>query len=393
MMQYRKDKYGNELSVLGYGCMRFTTSGGKIDIDKTEAEIMRAFELGINYYDTAYIYSGSEAALGEIFARTGIRDKINIATKLPHYMIGSIDDCDRILKEQLTRLRTDHVDYYLMHMLTDIHSWNRIKEFGIIDWLNARKAEGQLGQVGFSYHGNSDMFMQILDDYDWDFAQVQYNYVDEHSQAGRTGVEYSQTKGIPIVIMEPLRGGKLINGLPKDAMKIIADHPSHRSAAEWGLGWLYDQSGVTVVLSGMNSREMVEENCRIASQYTPGSFSESDRQIISEIVRAYYSGMKVGCTGCRYCMPCPKNVDIPGTFAAYNRLAVDGKLGGLKEYFMCTTMRKDYTGPANCVKCGKCEQHCPQKIEIRKELDNARKSLETPVYKIAKKFVPFFAKF
>ena len=308
-------------------------------------------------------------------------------------MIGSLDDCDRIFEEELSRLRTDHVDYYLMHMLTDIHSWERIKDMGIIEWLENRKAAGQIRQVGFSYHGNSDMFMQILDDYDWDFAQVQYNYVDEHSQAGRTGVEYAESKGIPIIIMEPLRGGKLVNGLPRDAQKVIAEHPSRRSAAEWALGWLYDQSGVTVVLSGMNSKEMVEENCRIASKYLPGSYDESDREAVAGIVRSYYSGMKVGCTGCRYCMPCPRNVDIPGTFAAYNRQAVDGRIGGLKEYFMCTTMRKDYTGPANCIECGKCEQHCPQKIEIRKELKNARRTLETPIYKIAKKFVPFFAKF
>ncbi|MBQ9334064.1 MAG: aldo/keto reductase [Lachnospiraceae bacterium] len=391
-MQYRLDKYGNELSVLGFGCMRFTGSAGHIDLDKAEKEILTAFHLGVNYYDTAYIYNGSEAAIGEIFERNNMRDKIYIATKLPHYMIKSRDDMDRIFEEQCKRLRTDHIDYYLMHMLTDIASWERIKDLGINDWINERKAKGEIRQIGFSYHGNTDMFIRILDDYDWDFTQIQYNYIDEHSQAGRTGMEYAESKGIPVVIMEPLRGGKLIN-LPAPALEIIRSHPTHRTAAEWGLGWLYDQSGVKVVLSGMNSVEMVEENCRIASKYEPGSFTDEDHKTIAEIVRQYHAHMRVGCTGCRYCMPCPRNVDIPGTFAAYNRQAVDGKLGGLKEYFMCTALRKDYTGPANCVECGACEQHCPQKIEIRKELKNARKALETPIYRIARKFAPLFIKF
>lgn len=392
-MQYRKDKYGNDLSVLGFGCMRFTTSGGHIDIEKATSEIMAAFENGVNYYDTAYIYNGSEVAIGEIFEKTGIRDKIYIATKLPHYMIKSRDDMDRILDEQLKRLRTDHVDYYLMHMLTDIHSWERMKQLGVIEWIEERKAAGQIRQIGFSYHGNSDMFIQILDDYDWEFCQIQYNYVDENSQAGRTGLEHAEKKGIPVIIMEPLRGGKLVNGLPVKARDIIDAHPSKRSAAEWGLAWLYDQSGVTTVLSGMNSKEMVLENCRIADAYPAGSLSTEDREVIKNLTDAYYSGMKVGCTGCRYCMPCPKNVDIPGTFAAYNRIGTDGRFGGLKEYYMCTTLRKDYTGPANCVECGKCEMHCPQGIEIRKELKNARKALETPIYKVAKKFAPLIMKF
>ncbi len=392
-MQYRQDKYGNDLSVLGFGCMRFTTNAGRIDMDKAEHEIMTAFEQGVNYFDTAYIYNGSEVAIGELFERNGIRDKINIATKLPHYMVKSREDMDRIFNEQLKRLRTDHIDYYLMHMLTDIASWNRIRDLGITDWIEEKQKNGSIRQIGFSYHGNSDMFIQILDDFDWDFTQIQYNYIDEHSQAGRTGLEHAESKGIPVIIMEPLRGGKLINGLPQEARKLIEDHPSGRTAAEWGLGWLYDQSGVKVVLSGMNSEEMVLENCRIADKYTPGSFTEEDHATVEKIVKLYHSHMRVGCTGCRYCMPCPKNVDIPGTFAAYNRQAVDGKLGGLKEYFMCTAMRKDYTGPGNCVECGACEKHCPQHIEIRKELKNARKSLETPFYKIGRKFVPFFAKF
>lgn len=392
-MQYRKDKYGNDLSVLGFGCMRFTSTAGKIDIDKAQAEILAAYENGVNYFDTAYVYGDSEAAIGEIFERTGIRDNIYIATKLPHYLIKSREGIEKIFNEECKRLRTDHVDYYLMHMLTDVKTWERLKGLGIVEWLEEKKASGQIKQIGFSYHGNTDMFIELLDSYNWDFTQIQYNYIDEHSQAGRTGLEYAQSKGIPVIIMEPLRGGKLVNMLPKAALKDIEEHPSGRSAAEWGLGWLYDQSGVTVVLSGMNSKDMVLENCRIASEYTVGSYTEDDQKFIGQLIQSINSKMKVGCTGCRYCMPCPKNVDIPGTFAAYNRKADGNRMEAFREYYMCTALRADYTGPANCIECGKCEQHCPQGIEIRKELKEARKSLETPVYKVARKVAPLFLKY
>lgn len=392
-MQYRKDKYGNDLSVLGFGCMRFTSTAGKINLDKAESEIMTAYKNGVNYYDTAYVYGDSEAAIGKIFERTGIRKDIYIATKLPHYRITSRPEMDKIFNEELSRLRTDYIDYYLMHMLTDVKAWERIKNLGIIEWIEEKKASGQIKQIGFSYHGNSDMFIKILDDYDWDFAQIQYNYLDENSQAGRTGLEYAEKKGIPIIIMEPLRGGKLVNNIPPNAASIISNHPSNRTAAEWGLGWLYDQSGVTVVLSGMNSIDMVEENCRIATEYTPGSFTSKDHEVIAKLVKELNAKLKVGCTGCRYCMPCPKNVDIPGVFAAYNRQAADGRITGFREYFMCTALRTDYTGPGNCIECGKCETHCPQSIEIRKELKNARKALEGPIYNLGRKVVPYFMKY
>ena len=182
-MRYRKDKYGNKLSIMGYGCMRFTRKINGVDLKKAEQEIMTAFRGGINYYDTAYIYPGSEAALGAILAKHGIRDQIYIATKLPHYMIKKPEDLDKYFDEQLKRLRTDHVDYYLMHMLTDVQTWKRLKDLGIAEWIQDKKKTGAIRQIGFSYHGNSDMFCQLLDAYDWDFCQIQYNYMDEHSQA------------------------------------------------------------------------------------------------------------------------------------------------------------------------------------------------------------------
>lgn len=392
-MQYRKDKYGNDISVLGYGCMRFTASGGKIDLPKAEKEIMAAYNAGVNYFDTAYIYRGSESALGQILEKNGIRDKVKIATKLPHYMMRSPGDMEKYFREELKRLRTDHVDYYLMHMLTDTKTWDRLKSMGILDWIAEKKASGAIGQIGFSYHGNSDMFCRLIDAYDWDFCQIQYNYLDEHTQAGRTGLKYAASKGIPVMIMEPLRGGKLINGLPKEAKSLLASADPGRTPAWWGFNWLWDQPEVTCVLSGMNSLEMVEENVKSARESRPGILTESDRELLSKAVAAINASTKVGCTGCRYCMPCPHGVDIPGTFAAYNRIYTDGKLAAMKEYFMMTSIRNSYTGPDNCIECGKCELHCPQGIEIRKELKNAKKALETPLYRLVKKLAPLFIKY
>ena len=385
-MQYRKDRYGNPISVLGYGCMRFTQAAGKIDIAKTEKEILEAFHGGVNYFDTAYIYPGSEAALGEILARNGIREQVNIATKLPHYLLKKPEDLDRCFSEELRRLKTDHVDYYLMHMLTDTKTWQRLEGLGIVQWLAEKKASGQIRQVGFSYHGNSDMFCKLLDIYDWDFCQIQYNYLDENSQAGATGLHRAAEKGLPVIIMEPLRGGRLTNTLPASAKKIIAR--TSLTPAQFAFRWLWDQKEVTCVLSGMNSLDMVKENLATAQVTHPGSLTPEDRGVYTKVVAAINENMKVGCTGCRYCMPCPKGVDIPGTFAAYNRMASDGYWKALTEYFMITGVRKDYTGPGNCIGCGKCEQHCPQHLPIRQELKNARKALEGIPYRIGRKVLP-----
>ena len=392
-MQYRNDKYGNKISVLGYGCMRFSQKAGRVELEKTEKEILAAYEAGVNYYDTAYIYPGSEAALGEILERNHIRDKVNIATKLPHYMIKSKDDAEKYFREELRRLRTDHVDYYLMHMLTDVKTWERLKSLGIDTWLKEKVASGAIRQVGFSYHGNSDMFCQLIDANDWDFCQIQYNYLDEHSQAGRKGLHHAAKKGIPVVIMEPLRGGRLVNNLPEKAQKRFRDFEIKRTPAEWAFRWLWNQPEVTCVLSGMNSLEMVRENVKNAADAKVGEFGEKEETLIRSVVEAINEKMKVGCTGCGYCMPCPKKVDIPGTFSAYNKRYTDSKFRSLIEYVMCTALRKDSTSAANCVECGLCEKHCPQGIKIRQELKHARKELEGPIYQIAKKLIPLFIKY
>ena len=392
-MNYRLDKYGNPLSVLGFGCLRFPQKKGRIDMEETEREIKLAIEQGINYFDTAYIYSGSEAALGEILEKNDLRDKVNIATKLPHYLIKSAAGLDKLFDEELRRLRTDHVEYYLMHMLNDIEAWQRLKDMGIEDWIAEKKRTGQIRQVGFSYHGNTDMFCRIVDAYDWDFCQIQYNYLDEHAQAGRKGLNHAHAKGIPVIIMEPLRGGKLVKFLPTAAREIFEKYPVKRSPAEWGLRWLWNQKEVTVVLSGMNSQEMVLENIRVASETQIGEQGEAEKELYAAVVKAINANVKVGCTACGYCMPCPKGVDIPGTFAIYNRWYGEDKGGAFKEYLKCTTFRKNSTAASNCIGCGKCEKHCPQGIEIRNNLKEAQKALETPIYKICKKFVGWFAHF
>ena len=386
-MLYRKDKYGNSLSALGYGCMRFTQKAGRIDLKKTEKEILAAIQAGVNYFDTAYVYPGSEAALGKILADNGLRSRVNIATKLPHYLIKSREGLEKTFAEELRRLRTDHVDYYLMHMLTDDKTWGRLCSLGIREWIAEKKASGQIRQIGFSYHGNSDTFKALVDAYDWDFCQIQYNYLDEHSQAGRAGLDYAREKGLAVIIMEPLRGGRLANMLPSEAKKLMDAYPVKRSGAEWGLRWLWDQEAVTVVLSGMNSLEMVRENAAAADRSFPGCMDEEERSLLARVVDAINANMKVGCTGCRYCMPCPHKVDIPGTFAAYNRAASDGRLRGIADYIMCTALRRDATAASNCVGCGRCESRCPQHIPIRRELKNAGKVLEGPVYRIARKAI------
>lgn len=205
-MQYRRDKKGNELSVLGYGCMRFTKNGNSVDLDKAEKEVMAAIKAGVNYFDTAYVYAGNEVAVGEILNRNHCREQIYLATKLPHYLIKSVAGAEKMFQEELRRLKTDYIDYYLMHMLTDIPTWEKLKKIGMQDWIEEKLASGQIRNIGFSYHGNTDMFKQLVDAYDWDFCQIQYNYMDEYSQAGVEGLRYANAKGLPVIIMEPLRG-------------------------------------------------------------------------------------------------------------------------------------------------------------------------------------------
>ncbi len=375
-MQTRKG-----ISVLGYGCMRFSSKNGKIDFEKADKEFMRAYELGVNYFDTAYIYPGNEEIVGRIIEKNNIRDKINLATKLPQYLVKNRAALDKYFDEELKRLRTDYVDYYLMHHMTDHTQWEKLVSLGIKEWIAEKKAEGKIRHVGFSFHGTTEEFLQILNAYDWEMCLVQYNYVDENTQAGKTGVHAAAEKGIPVMIMEPLRGGKLVDLLPEKAKQMIAEDPHGWSPAEWAFRWLWNQEEVTCVLSGMNSIEMIEENCRIASEAQAGAFTDEEHQFLSGIKQIILDTTKVNCTGCRYCMPCPKGVNIPGIFSCYNHMYSESKSSGRLEYFQTIALRIDPCDASLCIKCGKCELHCPQSIPIREKLVEADKALNPPFVK------------
>ncbi len=383
-MQYRTDRRGNRISILGYGCMRFTKNGNEIDFGKTEQELMQAIHGGVNYLDTAYIYPGSEEAVGKILAENKCREQINLATKLPHYMIRSVSGAEKKFREQLSRLQTGYIDYYLMHMLNDVKTWEHLAELGIADWIEKKKESGQIRNIGFSFHGNTENFRKLLDAYDWDFCQIQYNYLDEHAQAGREGLLYAEEKGIPVIVMEPLRGGKLVNLIPEEARKIIEDSDSFDTPAELAFRWLWNQPQVMCVLSGMNSTKMVEENLRIAENVRVGEFTEKEFQLVEQVKEAVSRKMKVGCSGCRYCMPCPQGVDIPMAFHCYNLKYMEGHKSGMWEYTQSTAMRRETSSASQCVGCGRCEQLCPQGIPIRKKLKEAVHELETPKYRVIK---------
>jgi len=386
-MNFQNGSGEDKLSIIGFGCMRFPKKGNSIDLEETEKEILHAIDMGVNYFDTAYIYSGSEEALGTVLNKNHIREKVKIATKLPYYLLKKREDMDRFFEEQLRRLHTDYVDYYLMHMLPDINMWGKLVDMGILTWLEEKKRLGQIRHIGFSYHGNTNTFIELIDAYDWEFCQIQYNYMDEFSQAGKKGLQYAYSKGIPVVIMEPLRGGRLVNDLPKAALTCFEQAQKKYTPAEWALRWLWNQKEVTVVLSGMNSMAMLDENIRIASNVQVGEMTDGDFELIEKVKQAINEKIKVPCTGCAYCMPCPKGVDIPGSFRCLNVSYTDGYANGFREYFMCTTMRAKKSYASLCVECGKCEKHCPQSIKIRKELKHVKRRFENPVFKVIAWFV------
>lgn len=379
-MNYRTD---DNLSILGFGCMRFPRKGNSFDEEEIERELLHAIDMGINYFDMAYIYPGVEEVFGRVMEKCGFRDKINIATKLPHHMMKDINSMQKHFDEQLRRIKTDHVDYYLMHMLPDLKTWNTLIDRGALKWLDDLKKTGKIRKLGFSFHGDTNLFLELLNAYDWDFCQVQYNYLDENSQAGRRGVEEAYAKGIPVIIMEPLRGGRLVNNLPKDAVAAFEKSSRNYSPAEWAFRWLWDQPAVSVVLSGMNSMEMLKENIRIASEVETGAFTDDDMKVIEQAKNAINAHVRIPCTGCSYCMPCPFGVDIPGSFACYNTSYTDSYLVGIREYIMCTSLKTQKSAASLCKECKRCEQHCPQHIEIHKELKKVKKRFESPVFRLA----------
>jgi predicted aldo/keto reductase-like oxidoreductase len=379
-MQYRIDKKsGNKLSVLGLGCMRFPRTLGVIDMRKTEALVMEAIDAGVNYFDTAYMYSGSEEALGLILEKRRVRDKVYIATKLPIVIVKDPDDFDRFFNRELERLRTEYVDYYLMHMITDSTQWSKLKGLGIGDWIAKQKQSGRIRQLGFSFHGSKDEFLTVLNDWDWDFCQIQYNYSDPNFQAGVTGLKAAAER-MPVIIMEPLLGGKLATGLPLQAVNIFKKANPAYSPAAWGLRWLWDQPEVSVVLSGMNDPCQLQENVALTDATLPNTLTSADHEAYGEVVRVFNASYKIHCTGCGYCMPCPRGVNIPGSFAAYNTSFSMGYKSGMQQYTTSTSVFSDRpASPRLCVRCGACEQHCPQHLPIMDNLPMVQKRME-PVW-------------
>jgi len=378
-------KNNDKLSILGFGCMRFTK-----DEKELEKQIIYAIENGVNYFDTAYIYPNSEVALGRVLAK-GYRDRVKIATKMPPYLIKKYEDFDKIFNAELGRLQTTYIDYYLIHMITDVNIWSRLVSLGVLDWIKEKKEKGQIINIGFSYHGGKDEFIKIVDVFDWEFCMIQYNYLDENKQAGKSGLQYAASKGIPVMIMEPLRGGKLVTNLPKEVYKVWENAHVKRSPAEWSFRWIWNHPEVSVVLSGMNSQEMVEENIRVASQAEANTFTEDDFKLFSEVRTILDEKIKVPCTGCNYCMPCPHGVDIPTCFSCYNDREIEGKMSAFSKYIMQTSIISKPHNASLCTQCGLCEKHCPQNIAIRHELSNVSKAMEKFYYKplkfIIKKFM------
>ena len=384
-MQYRNNpKNGDRLSLLGLGCMRFPNKGLKVDEQAGIAIIQQALASGVNYFDTAYVYHNgfSEGILGKALA-DGARDRVKIATKMPHYLVRSYHDLERIFKTQLQRLQTDHIDYYLMHMLSDVGIWRKLEELGIKQWVQQRKAAGEIINFGFSFHGRADNFLALLAEYPWDFCQLQYNYLDENNQAGRSGLQQAAKQGLPVIIMEPLRGGKLIDGIGQQAQQLIKD--KGKSPAELGLAWVYDQPEVTVVLSGMSSCQQVIDNALLTDQVPAGSLDATAKQLINEVKSLIQSQQWIPCSSCRYCLPCPQGVDIPGCFAAYNDKHVMKTKSSWMFYMQSTGAFTAEGGNAGkCVGCGLCKKHCPQNIDIPEQLKLVKKELENPLFQIVR---------
>jgi len=378
-MQYRKvPKNNDQLSALGYGTMRLPTRMGQIDEERATKQIRSAIDQGINYIDTAVPYHNGkcEQFLGKAL-KDGYREKVKIATKLPPWSAKTREDMDRILNLQLKKLQTDHIDYYLLHGL-DAHHWKKLFDLGVLDFLNKAKSSGKIINAGFSFHGDRQTFKEIVDAYDWIFCQIQYNFLDETNQAGTEGLHYAAEKKLAVMIMEPLRGGMLAANVPEPVKQIYNKSSVKMSPAEWGLRWVWNHPEVTVVLSGMNEEAHITENIRICETALPGALSGNELGTIAEAEKTFRRLMKVGCTGCAYCMPCPFGVNIPQCFLLYNRYYMGGIFIMTRGMYISDSMgvimgkRSD---ASLCRNCGKCMKACPQHIAIPDELRKVHRTL------------------
>lgn len=382
-MQYRKlGKTGFEASTLGFGCMRLPVLDGEPDERSTNIDefqsiklIRQAIDLGVNYIDTAYTYNQgmSEVVLGKAL-KDGYREKVKIATKLPVWLAKNNDDLNRMLNEELERLQTDSIDMYLMHMLSHMN-WDMVKKLNVFDFLDKAKQDGKIKYVGFSFHDGLHLLKEIIDSYNWDLCYLQLNYIDDNYQSGLEGVRYAYDKGLGVVVMEPLRGGSLVKDVPSEVQKIWSQSDIKRTPAEWGFRWVCNQPEVSIVLSGMNDTGQVEENARVFETALPSSLTTKELELISKAKDIYLKRIKVNCTQCNYCMPCPQGVFIKGIFNFYNNAYLfDKKEEAISFYGRMKKMKFDASA---CIECKRCERMCPQHLQIVKHLKEAHAAFES----------------
>ncbi|GAA0740051.1 aldo/keto reductase [Clostridium oceanicum] len=364
-MLYRNFGQTNKkTSILGLGCMRFPVfNNSNKDIDEKRAieEIRYSIDNGINYIDTAYPYheGNSEYIVGKAL-KDGYREKTYLATKLPSWLINTREDMDKYLDKQLEKLQTNYIDFYLLHALSK-DKWEILKKNNVFDFIEKALKNGKIKNIGFSFHDNLEVFKEIVDSYDWDFCQIQYNYLDEKYQAGLEGLKYAHKKGMAVVIMEPLRGGGIVKSVPKDVQEVWDKADIKRTPAEWGLKFLWNHKEVTVVLSGMSSINQVKENIETANHSNPNSLTKKELKLINQAKEIYNSKIKVNCTECKYCMPCSCGIKIPSIFRLYNEASMFDDVDGRKEMYNNLIEVK----ASKCIECGKCEKACPQHILIR----------------------------
>ncbi len=382
-MQYVNfGKTGLNVSRFGIGCMRLPlkqnfsrqTDDSGIDEDEAIKMIRYGIDNGVNYYDTAYVYHGgnSEVILGKA-VKGYDRQKLYVADKLPQWMVRQKGDFDRLLDEQLKRLDMSYIDFYLVHSL-DGASWEKMRKFDIREHLDKIKADKRVRYAGFSFHGDADAFKSIIDSYDWDMCQIQLNYMDQNEQAGVEGLKYAAKRGVPVVIMEPLRGGRLAQNLPPGVVKVIDEAKIKRTPVEWAFRWLADLPEVAVVLSGVSTMEQLVENIEIFDKTYPHSMTAEDQDTINKMMDAFRQRIYVGCTKCNYCMPCPQNVDIPTIFDYYNDMGMYDSYNQCRSFYRYE-LAKNGRDASKCIECSQCEDKCPQKIPIMQKLKDAHKAL------------------
>ncbi len=388
-MLYRKmESTGDELSILGFGCMRLPQKNGRIDEERATKQLRDAIDRGVNYIDTAVPYhmGTSEPFVGRALS-SGYRDRVKLATKLPPWQTNTRQDMDRILGEQLEKLRTDRIDYYLVHALNG-ESWAKMRDLGVLEFLEGARADGRIVNAGFSFHGSLPDFKEIVDAWAWQFCQIQYNYLDERFQAGTEGLEHAAAKGLGIIAMEGLRGGVLGRRPPPEVRAIWDEADVERSAAEWALRWIWNRPEVHVNLSGMNDEAHIEENLRIAEEALPDSLTDKELDLVLRAAETYRGLMKSDCTGCRYCLPCPEGVDIPGCLGALNnKLALrDKKAGMVYMFFNSGALGGEPSLASQCTECGTCLPRCPQSVPIPDVLKLVAAEFEGPFFPAKKWF-------